>query len=253
MEFDQRISALKNKLERVELNKDSKDFLENVLETLALMNENFGASKKDEIVGRVNDYYENRIAEIKKGKTQIEFDDMSQTFTMFILPLDGFANKNYETQFDLNKVNLPTNNVKFKPIYAGGWNPGENEHGLITTAKYCYTQIYGNGVVEVVDQGMISGTQISSQGIEDRIIEHVNDMFELLKLAEVGGDIIIRINILDTQEVSLLVNRERHWGHSNVISGDITLPDIWLTMEDNVSEKIKENMKVLIRKFGFIN
>lgn len=249
--MEQRIIALKSQLENVELKEDSKDFLANVLEILSQMNEEFGAAKKDEIIGRINEYYEKRMAEIREGNTHIKFDDMSHTFTMFILPLDGFANKNYETQYDLQKINLSQNQVKFKPIYASEWTPGTNSEGLITSNKHSYTQIYRNGVVEVVDKGILSRSQIPSQGLENKIVEHVREIFELLSLAEVKGDFIIKIQIMDVDRVTLATNPERYWGRSKEVSGDISLPDAWITIEDDILQSLKIQFDALYSKFGF--
>ncbi|MGE8079228.1 hypothetical protein [Peribacillus loiseleuriae] len=221
-----------------------------VVSILDSLNKSLQLNKKDEAVGRINKYYIDRINQIISGKLQSPFDELSNLFVMHIIPLESFENENINHTFDLAKIKQVST---LKPIYSGnGWSSERNADGLLSYNKISYKQLYRNGVLEVVDKGLLYNGRLHSGTFEKKIIADIKESFQILNSLESFGEILIRIKFIGLKNLTMHVDPERFWDSEKTREGDVlTLPDVFIENEQEITNQMKIAFNALWNMFGY--
>ncbi|MGZ9868167.1 hypothetical protein ACU3L3_07070 [Priestia endophytica] len=248
-----KLQALKEEVQKFNEENDNKEvgsLFSSIINVMEEMNEKFSVSKLDETVGRINEYSASRIKKIENNDTFVEFDSIFHLFTMQIIPVEAFENKHLEKQYNLNEIDLNNHSTIFRPICANGWNPFKNAEGLITYNNYSYTQIYRNGVVEVVDAATAGASSIAAQPFEERIVKYIEDMLGFLNKIGVKGELLVKINLLNVENLKLATDG---WNRSKEITEEcLSLPDALLTIGEEVEPKLRGTFEAFRSKFAIV-
>ncbi|OAS85114.1 hypothetical protein [Metabacillus litoralis] len=252
MDYKKVLEELRVELNGLEENEQIKSPLLKVEQVLSQLYSDILDKEEDEIRLRINDYIEKRRKEIPINKVPVNLEDEA-TLLIHIIPFNSFKHEASKPNINLDLQNR--NNYELSPLYCGGWNPGVNENGLFSYAsQYGYLEIETSGIVEFVDQGMLSHNPIASGVFEKTILEGLERAQGILKQTDVEGKLLISISLLGIKGFTLPA-RDNLGFTSNSAPferEDLHLPQITLdSINDSIEAAIKPAFDQLWRAFGY--
>jgi len=149
-----------------------------------------------EIVDRIRRFRTARIADIKAGETPFPILNPSSFFAIHVLPLSAFNTSYRMPSTTLLALKEGQHSSLFQPYRASGWNHRINLDGVIAYSQnsdevtHTYTQLYGDGKIEVVEADRIAARASTQEkilpmyAIEGGTMEYVAKMLQLLTTLE---------------------------------------------------------------------
>jgi Putative DNA-binding domain len=151
---------------------------------------------------KIRAFRTDRIIALSDGQTPIPFMGSSKVILHFI-PLEAFSGG---PTYDMRP--LYQNPQPLAPMGTGSWNYRLNLDGIVTfgTAQPCpaYTQLFRNGVLEVVQGRILAGQHegrqvIPSMSFEDYIMRYLPQCFRLLETIGAGLPIVVAMTLTHTK------------------------------------------------------
>lgn len=163
----------------------------------------------ESFIEKVKRFRVDRIANIIAEETPISLKSGSKVVLHF-LPISAFESR-ANIDFSLIK-NL---HDKIPRLYKHGGNHMFNFYGFLfysdvgnQQSNDSYTQLFRNGIVEVVDVAMLEGKKaIPGNVFERTIIEPIKTCIELMKSLELSTPIIIMLSFIDVKGYEMAVSK----------------------------------------------
>ncbi|NLD49263.1 MAG: ATP-binding protein [Clostridiaceae bacterium] len=154
---------------------------------------------------KIKRFRNERIQALSYNETPIPFDEGAKC-VLHIIPIDAF---NRSVSYDISGEHNISN---LRPIRGAGWNNRINLEGLLTysggnTTSYSYVQLYRNGIIEAVNNSMLSFYEeeklIPSLGYEEALIESLNSYINVLKSLSVTVPLFCFLSLIGVKGYTL--------------------------------------------------
>lgn len=252
MEYKTALEELKNEIAVLDVDEKIKSPLVKIENMLSHLYTDILDQEEDKIRLKINEYIEIRRKNLPINIQPLNLEDAA-TLVIHLIPMNSF-------KFDTSKpdIKLDLKNYRqydLQPLYCTGWNPNTNENGLYSySSQYGYTEIDTSGIVEAVDQGMLSYNPIPSGMFEKNIIEGLEKIQRILQQTEVGGKFILSISLLRIKD-SKLPAKDMFGLTTNSSpyeKDDLLLPKITLdSINDSIELAVKPAFDYMWRAFGY--
>lgn len=206
-----------------------------------------------ELTERIRRFRTTRIADIKAGDTPLPIPDPSAFYVIHVFPLTSFSTSFRITSKTLRELKEGRHATLFAPLYVSGWSHRINLNGIVAYAAdrgdnvLTYTQFYGDGKIEALDNSTIPARaktehKILPMGsIEAGTMEYVARMIQLLSTFEFQPPFYVFLSLVgvegctvSTPAEHVSIDRER------IIQKDLLLPEIVIeNVSDNLAHKFK--------------
>jgi hypothetical protein len=167
---------------------------------------------------KIRAFRTDRIIALTNGETPIPFMGSSKVIIHFI-PLEAFAGG---PTYDMRPLHENPNLLA--PMGTGSWNSRLNLDGIVAfgTVQPCptYTQLFRNGVLEVVQGRILAGQHegrlvIPSVAFEEYIMRYLPQCFRLLETIGAGLPVVVAITLTHTKGL---------WMGVDAFFGDVGYP-----------------------------
>ncbi|MGD7047010.1 hypothetical protein FZC83_02085 [Rossellomorea marisflavi] len=208
--------------------------------------------EKDLTVSRAKEYIKERLKSVSLEKERVELREGAK-LVIHIAPMDIFKYPNLNFDIGLDLTN--TNKYHVRPFYGQGWNMSSNEKGLFCFSSGCgYVEIATDGIVEILDQCLLSSDALPMGIFEKLIIEGLTNIQRDLKNLDVNGELLISVSLINIKGMRMAT--ESYFGgtaFSDVYSSeDLHLPYVELqTVEENLEKALKPAFDYMWRAFGY--
>jgi hypothetical protein len=161
------------------------------------------------IVDKVVNFKNDRIMKLVANEAPINFKNGTK-IVMHFIPFESF---NPDTQFDLEFYHSKPGELP--PMFSRGWNTRRNLNGFLSYSGYAdkdnsdtYTQIYRNGIIEVVNGSIIERERgekpiIPRIAYEFEILKYFKQCMGVIKKLGIGFPIMFSLSFLDVRGFSI--------------------------------------------------
>jgi hypothetical protein len=162
------------------------------------------------VIDRIRGFRADRIIAIASGQTPLPFVD-SPTVVIHCLPLDAFANG---SQYDVVPFYEEPNLLR--PMGTTSSDRRLNFEGVVSYGVHqpchTYTQLYRNGVLEVVNGNILAHEYkekqvIPSIAFEQSLFKYLPFCFRTVQLVGAGAPVVVALTLLKTRGLTMGVNR----------------------------------------------
>lgn len=246
------LSDLKNEIEELEVGEKVKSPLLKIEAFLESIHHEFIAKEEEAILKEIMSYVEKRRHNIPMGISPVNLDE-GATLVIHLIPIEAFKSEYIKHDIGLDLSNVGKYQVK--PLYVTSYNPTTNANGLFSyTTNYGYTEISTSGIVESVDQGMLSYDPIPLDSFEKIIVEGLSLVQQSLKKTDAKGKYLLSMSLLNVK--GMKASHEDGFGFANKSKSfdenDLHLPLIEMeSINAEISTVLKPAFDYMWRAFGF--
>ena len=159
---------------------------------------------------RIRKFRENRISSLFANETPVPSFCNDAKIVLHLIPLISF---NASTLYDIDSITSKFEYIR--PVNGGSLDFRYNLEGFLTYSvsgsrlPYSYTQIYRNGIIEMVDTSELCGTDkiIPSLGYEQDLIKALPRYLSALKYLNVQLPIVIFLTLIGVKGYSMATER----------------------------------------------
>ncbi|WP_427124735.1 hypothetical protein ACQCPP_12450 [Priestia megaterium] len=254
MNYEKQFELLKEEIKELEEGKvkNSLTRLENIL---ACLHNEFVVRREEKVRIRIDEHINQRISEIRSGKTVMTLGDVPKLVVHFI-PFSAFEFEKLNYEIGLNFKNYQGFNLK--PLYVAvgdGYNYRVDKDGVCAYKDlYGYSKLYSTGIFEAVELGMFSYNAIYSSLVETEILEALETYQKVLNKVEPKGNFLVSVQLLNIKEFPLIYRNEIGLDNSTkpYREEDLILrPIVLSSINDSADLAIKPMFDELWRAFGF--
>jgi hypothetical protein len=217
-----------------------------------------------EIVERIKRFRTTRIADIKAGDTPFPLLNRSSFFAIHILPLTAFNTSFRMPSSTLLALKEGQHNTLFQPYRASGWNQRINLDGVIAYAEnsddltYTYTQLYGDGRIEVVETNQIA-TRAARQGkilpmysVEGGTMNYVSTMLRLLTTLEFQPPFYVFVSLVGIEGCTVSApSNNPFFDPETITEKELLLPEVVIeNATDNLHHKFRPIFDLIYNAAG---
>lgn len=253
MNVTQKLSDLSEKISKVE-DENSRIALTSMKEVLDFVSAEIDLEKFDNMQYQSIEYANDNLETLRKANDKFNLDDGAKLVVQLI-PVETFKTKSVANDINLDLTKHYGMNLA--PIYAQGYNQGVYEDGLLAYSdQYGYTKINYFGIVEMVDQSMLSYNPIPTVIFEREIIQAIKRVQEILKTTDISGKILLKIDLLNIKGQKLSVKDQYGFTDKSLEydNDDLCLRIVTLdSIESDVTYSLKPVFDHFWRAFGYKN
>lgn len=256
MDYKKVLEELKLEVDSLEVDEKIKSPLAKVEQVLSQLYTDILDKEEDKIRLRINEYIKERRNGIPIDEEPLYFDDGAKVIIQLI-PFNSFKHEASKPNINIDFDLLNLNNYRLTPLYyPSNWTESINENGLFRySAQYGYLEIETSGIVEFVDQGLLSyETRIPSDIFEKIILEGLENIQSFLKETDIEGKLLINISLLNIKGFTLPSRHSSGFvSNSKPFESEVLhLPQITLdSINDSIEAAIKPAFDLLWRAFGY--
>jgi hypothetical protein len=203
------IKAIETSIAKGESNGSNKAMLELSNVVLGLTEEIEG-NKFVVINEKINEFTEERRKNILIGNTPLTLLSGGK-LVIHVLPLASFDPNIFHAPYDISS--LIKKRIELKPIYGSSWGDKFDKDGLVVVSNETsgsYVRVFNNGVLEIVDSGMLShGSMIPTGIFEQKIIGALKSYLNVLKEIGITYPAIIKISLHNVKDYIVGVDPAR--------------------------------------------
>ena len=146
-------------------------------------------AQSSNLVERIRSFRVNRIGDIKTGYAPVNLSDNGRFLALHLIPLSAFTSSHRIDSKSLLELKEGKYSSSLNPLYTGGWSHRINLDGALAYTTQdggisTYSQIFRNGILEVVDTILVSlrsqEEELPMYGIEKKVMDQVTDYMVLL-------------------------------------------------------------------------
>jgi hypothetical protein len=146
-------------------------------------------AQSSSLIERIRSFRVNRIGDIKIGYSPVNLSDTGRFLALHLIPLSAFTSSYRIDSKSLLELKEGKYSSSLKPLYTGGWSHRINLDGALAYTTQdggisTYSQIFRNGILEVVDTILVSlrsqEEELPMYGIEKKVMDQVTDYMVLL-------------------------------------------------------------------------
>jgi hypothetical protein len=192
-------------------------------------------------VERIRAFRTDRIIALSNNETPLPFVTTPKV-VLHCIPVQAFGG---DSQYDLRPLRM--NPLSLAPMGTTRWNHRSNLEGVLSfgTHEICfsYTQIYRNGIVEVVQGNILShehdGRQvIPSISYEQYILGYLPHCFHILQTIGANPPVIVALTLIDTKGLHMGVRTIFEEEGYPIIAQNIVLPEVMVDAFDTPPSRI---------------
>jgi hypothetical protein len=146
-------------------------------------------AQSSSLIERIRSFRVNRIGDIKIGYSPVNLSDTGRFLALHLIPLSAFTSSYRIDSKSLLELKEGKYSSSLKPLYTGGWSHRINLDGALAYTTQdggisTYSQIFRNGILEVVDTILVSlrsqEEELPMYGIEKKFMDNFTDYMLML-------------------------------------------------------------------------